>query len=97
MYNIYLKKLSRYGEHVPFTAEARVRARFNPFGICGRQSGTDWDRFFSEFFGFPVSKYNSTVALQTLIIGGMNSVSVSGSSSETWSHAIDINQSMANA
>jgi hypothetical protein len=28
-----------------------------------------WDRFFSEFFGFPQSIYLSTVALQTNTIG----------------------------
>jgi hypothetical protein len=30
-----------------------------------------WDRFFSEFFRFPLSMYHSTVALQTHIIWGM--------------------------
>jgi hypothetical protein len=30
-----------------------------------------WERFFSEFFGFPLSVYHSTVALQTHIIWGM--------------------------
>jgi hypothetical protein len=35
----------------PVTAEARVRARVNPCGICGGQSGTE--QVFSENFGFP--------------------------------------------
>jgi hypothetical protein len=38
----------------PLTAEARVRARVNPCGICGGQKW-HWDRFFSEYFGFPLS------------------------------------------
>jgi hypothetical protein len=36
----------------PLTAEARVRARVNPCGICDGQSGTG--QVFSEFFGFPL-------------------------------------------
>jgi hypothetical protein len=35
----------------PLTAEAWVRARVNPCGICGGQSGTG--QVFSEYFGFP--------------------------------------------
>jgi hypothetical protein len=31
-----------------------------------------WDRFFSEFFGFPLSIYHSTVALQTHHLGNAN-------------------------
>jgi hypothetical protein len=38
----------------PLTAEARVRSRFSPCGICGGQSGPGTG-FFPEFFGFPVS------------------------------------------
>jgi hypothetical protein len=43
----------------PLTAEARVRARVNPRGICGGQSGTG--KVFSEYFGFPC-RYHSTIA-----------------------------------
>jgi hypothetical protein len=43
----------------PLTAEARVRARVNPCGICGGQSGTG--QVLSEYFGFPC-KYHSTIA-----------------------------------
>jgi hypothetical protein len=35
-------------------AEARVRARVSLCGICGGQR--QWNRFFSEFLGFPLSK-----------------------------------------
>jgi hypothetical protein len=38
----------------PLTVEAWVRARVNPCGICGGQSGTG--QVFSKYFGFP-SKY----------------------------------------
>jgi hypothetical protein len=34
----------------------------------------DWDRFFSEFFSFPLSIYHSTIALQTHIIWGMRNM-----------------------
>jgi hypothetical protein len=33
-----------------------------------------WDRFFSEFFGFPPSIYHSIVTLQTHIIWGMRNM-----------------------
>jgi hypothetical protein len=57
----------------PLTAEARVRARVNPCGICGGQSGTGTG-FSPEFFGFPLSIYHFIVALQTHIIWGMRNM-----------------------
>jgi hypothetical protein len=39
---------------LPLTAEAWVRSRVSPCGICGGQSGTGTG-FFSEYFGFPLS------------------------------------------
>jgi hypothetical protein len=57
----------------PLAAEARIRACVNPCGICGGQSVTGTG-FFSEFFGFPLSVYHSTVALQTHIIWGMRNM-----------------------
>jgi hypothetical protein len=49
-----------------------------------------WDRFFSEFFGFPLSISFHRRSPYSYIIWGMNSMSVSGSSSETYSHPIKI-------
>jgi hypothetical protein len=50
----------------PLTAEARVRARVNPCGICDGQSGTGAG-FSLSYSVFPC-QYRSTVALQTHII-----------------------------
>jgi hypothetical protein len=38
----------------PLAAEALILIRVCPRGICDGQSGP-WDRFFSEFFSFPLS------------------------------------------
>jgi hypothetical protein len=50
----------------PLTAEARIRARVNPCGICGGQSGTGAG-FSPSSSVFPC-QYHYTVALQTLIV-----------------------------
>jgi hypothetical protein len=50
----------------PLTAEAPVRARVNPCGICGGQSGTG--QVFSEYFGLSC-QYHSTTAPYPSITG----------------------------
>jgi hypothetical protein len=54
------------------TAEARIRARVNPCGICGGQSGTGTG--FSPSSSVAPCQYHSTVAVQTHIIWGMRNM-----------------------
>jgi hypothetical protein len=53
-----------------------------------------WDRFFSEFFGFPLSISFHHHSPYSYIIWGMNNMSISGSSSETSSHPIKNNNTV---
>jgi hypothetical protein len=52
----------------PLKAEARVRDRLGPCGICGRQS----DRFFSELFGFPLYVSFHLVSIFSIVCGMTN-------------------------
>jgi hypothetical protein len=56
----------------PLTAEARIRTRVNPCGICGGHSGTGTG-FSPSSSVFPC-QYHSTVAVQTYIIWGMRNM-----------------------
>jgi hypothetical protein len=50
-----------------------------------------WDRFFSEFFGFPC-QYHSTEARCSYIIWMMIKRPIGGCSTETQSYTIDMNE-----
>jgi hypothetical protein len=54
----------------PLAAEAWVRDRVNPCGICGGQSGTGTG-FSPSYLVLPCQYHHSTVAVQTHIIWGM--------------------------
>jgi hypothetical protein len=56
----------------PLTAEAQVRARVNPCGIFGGQSGTGTG--FSPSSLVFSCQYHSTVAVQTLIMWWMRNM-----------------------
>jgi hypothetical protein len=64
----------------PLTVESRVRARVNPCGIYGGQSGTG-TCFSPSSSVFPY-QYHSTVVLDNHILSGGWTMSVSGSSSD---------------
>jgi hypothetical protein len=58
----------------PLIAEAQIRARVNPCGICGGQSGTGTG--FSQSSSVFPCQYHSTVALQFVSSGGWKQVYV---------------------
>jgi hypothetical protein len=71
----------------PLTAEARV----SPCGICGGRS--DWDRFFSELFGFhlTVSIHCDSPLMSRLSIGPVEAAV------RRQSHPIDMNNNNSKA
>jgi hypothetical protein len=72
------------------TAQARLRARVSPCGICGEQSGTG--QAFLRVLRFSLSVSFRRVSLLIYIYHlGKEIRPIVGSSSETQSHAIDIN------
>jgi hypothetical protein len=73
----------------PVTAEARVRARVTHVGFV--MDKVALGQVFLRVLWFS-RQYHSIIALHTHIIWGMNNVPVSGNSSETWSHPIEISQ-----
>jgi hypothetical protein len=66
----------------PLTEEARVRARINPYGICGGRSGTGTG--ISLSFRFSPVNIHSTVALQTRIIWGMRNILAKRAGIRAW-------------
>jgi hypothetical protein len=82
--------MSQAVSHQPLTAEARVRGRVNPCGICGGQSETGTGLSPSPL-ALPC-QYHATVAVHThMSSGGMNNRPVGGRSSETCSYTSDLN------
>jgi hypothetical protein len=70
----------------PLVAESRVRARFNPCGICSGQSDTGTDFSQSIFFPFPLSESFHRGSPCLYITREMNNRPVGGCSSETPFH-----------
>jgi hypothetical protein len=71
------------------TAEARVRSRASPCGICGGQSDTGTG-FLSAFLVLPLSVSFHRSSPYSCVTRGMNIMLVGGRSSETSSHPIDM-------
>jgi hypothetical protein len=72
----------------PLMTEVRVSARVCPCGICGGQIGTGRGLSASSS-AFPGQYYSNVLSILTYLLG-MNNRPVSGRSSETWSHPIDM-------
>jgi hypothetical protein len=72
----------------PLTAEAQIRARISVGFVVGKVT---LGQVFSKFFGFTLSVSFHRRFPYPYIIWGMNNRPVSGRSSETQSHPIDLN------
>jgi hypothetical protein len=84
--------VAQAGSRWTFTAETSVRARVNPCGIFGRQSGTGTVHSPSSLV-FPLSIFHRG-SPHSYLTWGMNNRSTGGRSSETQSHPFDMNNNV---
>jgi hypothetical protein len=79
--------------HRPFTAKAQIRARSVHVGFVVNK--VTLEQVFVPSPSVFFCQYHSIATLHTHIISGMNDRPIGGSSSETKSHPIDMNDHLA--